>query len=61
MVVRWAKTRRQTVRLALQHLVGAGAQMAGSLLSAVDSKKHAEYGYGDSGVYAGNLEKYYAS
>ena len=60
-VVRWAKTRRQTVRLALQQLDATGAPIAGTLLSAVDARKHAQYGYGDSGVYAGNLEKYYAA
>lgn len=60
-VVKWARTRRQTVRHAVQQLLGAGADVAGALLSAVDAKKHAQYGYGDSGVYAGNLEKYYAS
>ena len=60
-VVRWAKTRRQTVRLAVQQLDATGAPIAGTLLSAVDARKHAQYGYGDSGVYAGNLEKYYAT
>jgi capsular exopolysaccharide synthesis family protein len=59
-VVRWAKTRRQTVRLAVQQLDATGVPIAGTLLSAVDARKHAQYGYGDSGVYAGNLEKYYA-
>jgi len=59
-VVHWAKTRRAIVRNTLMQLRGARARLAGSLLSMVDVKKHAQYGYGDSGAYTGDLEKYYA-
>lgn len=58
--VRWAHTRREVVRLALRQLLGAGANVVGVLLTVVDVKKHAKYGYGDSGAYTGDLEKYYA-
>jgi capsular exopolysaccharide synthesis family protein len=59
-VVHWAKTRRATARNTLGQLRGARARLAGSLLSMVNVKKHAKYGYGDSGAYTGDLEKYYA-
>jgi len=59
-VVRWGKTSRAVVRNTLTQLVGARARLAGSLLSMVDARKHAKYGYGDSGAYTGDLEKYYA-
>jgi capsular exopolysaccharide synthesis family protein len=60
MVVHWAKTRRESVRLALRQLTGtAGVRLVGAVLSQVDARKHAQYSYGDSGAYAGALEKYY--
>jgi Mrp family chromosome partitioning ATPase len=60
MVVHWAKTRRESVRRALRQLTGtAGVRLAGVVLSQVDARKHAQYSYGDSGAYAGDLEKYY--
>lgn len=59
-VVRWSETRREVVKLAIRQLAAAGAKLAGTLLNQVDPKKHAEYSYGDSGVYTGDLEKYYA-
>ncbi len=58
-VVRWAKTRREVVRLALQRLGSVGGRLAGVLLTMVDVKKHAQYSFGDSGSYYGYLEKYY--
>jgi capsular exopolysaccharide synthesis family protein len=59
-VIHWGKTRRAVVRNTLRQLLGARARLAGSLLSMVDVRKHAKYGYGDSGAYTGDLEKYYA-
>jgi capsular exopolysaccharide synthesis family protein len=59
-VVRWGKTRRAIVCNTLAQLQNANARMAGVLISMVDSRKHAKYGYGDSGTYAGDLERYYA-
>jgi Mrp family chromosome partitioning ATPase len=58
LVVRWAATRREIVRLALRQLEGAGA-LSGVLLTVVDARRHAQYSYGDSGAYTGALEKYY--
>ncbi len=59
-VAQWGKTRRAVVRNTLDQLRGARAKLAGCLLTQVDVKKHAQYGYGDSGAYTGDLEKYYA-
>jgi succinoglycan biosynthesis transport protein ExoP len=58
-VIHWSKTRRAVVRTMLNQLRGANARLAGCLLSMVDVKKHAQYGYGDSGAYTGDLGKYY--
>ncbi|MDJ0927262.1 MAG: polysaccharide biosynthesis tyrosine autokinase [Gammaproteobacteria bacterium] len=60
LVARWGKTRRQNARLAVRQLQAAGARLAGGLLSMVDAKRNAHYGYGDSGAYSGDLDKYYA-
>jgi capsular exopolysaccharide synthesis family protein len=60
LVVRWAKTRRAQVELALKKLVEARADVAGVLLSMVDVEDHSRYGYSDSGTYSGSLKKYYA-
>lgn len=58
-VVRWASTRREVVQMALHQLQDAGADIAGVVLSRVDVRKHAGYGYGDSGYYYGRSRKYY--
>jgi capsular exopolysaccharide synthesis family protein len=58
-LVRWAKTRRESVSLALEQLLAAGADLSGVLLTMVDVKSHAQYGYSDSGAYQGSLKKYY--
>ena len=59
-VVKWGQTRRAVVQNTLDQLTGARARLAGSLLTMVNVRKHAQYGYGDSGAYTGDLEKYYA-
>jgi capsular exopolysaccharide synthesis family protein len=58
-LVRWAESRRALALRGLRSLVEAGAKMAGGLLSRVDVKKHAHYGYGDSGLYYGRVTEYY--
>jgi hypothetical protein len=45
----------------LKQLAEAGADIAGVALSRVDVKKHARYGYADSGYYAGAYSKYYVN
>lgn len=59
LTVRWGSTRRQAVKMSVRQLLAAGAPLAGGLLTMVNAKKHAQYSYGDSGAYAGELEKYY--
>ena len=61
LVVRWGKTHRHVVNNTINTLVDAGAQIAGVALSMVDLKKHARYGFGDSGNYQGEARKYYAA
>ena len=58
-LVRWARTRRETAGLGLKRILAAKADVAGALLTMVDVKAHAQYGYGDSGTYYGTLKKYY--
>ena len=59
-LVQWAKTRRAAVSLGLDQILAAEADVAGVLLTMVDVKSHATYAYGDSGVYQGKFQKYYA-
>jgi exopolysaccharide transport family protein len=59
-LVHWGSTRRSDVMMAVKQLVDAGADMAGLVLSRVNVKKHAGYGYSDSGLYHDDkYTKYY--
>jgi exopolysaccharide transport family protein len=58
-VVRWAKTRRETAIGGLKQILDVGGDVAGVLLSMVDVKEHARYGFSDSGYYTGEIRKYY--
>ena len=58
-LVRWVDTRRERVIAGLRQLVGAGGKVAGVALTLVDVRRHARYGYSDSGAYYGPLKKYY--
>ncbi len=58
-IVRWAETRREVAMMGLKQIAEAGADFAGFVLSRVNVKKHARYGYGDSGYYYGRYTKYY--
>lgn len=60
LVIRWAKTRREAVDHALGELRSAGTRIGGVVLSMVDTRRHAQYGYGDSGHYHGQAKKYYS-
>ena len=40
-------------------LIDAGGDVAGVLLTQVDVRKHAQYGYSDSGAYYGKVSEYY--
>lgn len=50
-VVRWASTPREVVGLGIKQLRDAGGAVAGAVVSMVNVRKHARYGYGDSGYY----------
>ena len=52
-VVRWSKVRREVALLGLKQIVEAGANLAGVVLSMVNVRRHARYGYADSGYYYG--------
>ena len=60
-VVRWEKTRRDTVSAALRQFTDAGADLAGIVMTQVDLKKQARYGQSDSGYqyYYDHHTKYY--
>lgn len=59
-LVRWEKTRRETVLAGIKQALEAGANLAGTVLTQVNVKKHASYDYGDSGYYYyGSYRKYY--
>ena len=57
-LVRWAKTPRQVVQGALKSFHTLGGKLAGVVLSRVDMRKHATYGYGDPGYYYGYYGRY---
>ena len=60
-VVRWEKTRRDTVSMGLRQIIDVGADLAGLVMTQVDRKKQARYGQSDSGYqyYYDNHMKYY--
>ena len=58
-VIRWEQTPRNVALAGIRQLAEAGADIAGVVLSRVDLKKHARYGYADSGYYRGSYQKYY--
>src|SRR5262249_26294107 len=60
-VVRWAGTRRATAANGLKQINQSGAEVAGVVLSMVDTKKHARYDFGDSGLYHGSIKAYYGA
>jgi polysaccharide biosynthesis transport protein len=61
-LVHWGSTRRTDVMMGVKQLIEAGADMAGLVLSRVNVKKHAKYGYRDSGYYYDDkYTKYYHS
>jgi succinoglycan biosynthesis transport protein ExoP len=59
-LVRWVVTRRERVIAGWRQLVEAGGKVAVAL-TLVDVRRHAQYGYSDSGAYYGQIKKYYRS
>ncbi|MEM9440907.1 MAG: polysaccharide biosynthesis tyrosine autokinase [Pseudomonadota bacterium] len=60
-VVRWEDTPRNVALAGIRQMLESGGDVAGIVLSRVDVKKHARYGYADSGHYQGNYRKYYVN
>jgi succinoglycan biosynthesis transport protein ExoP len=60
-VIRWEQTPRNVALAGIRQMVDAGADIAGIVLARVDVKKHARYGYADSGYYHGYYRKYYVN
>jgi polysaccharide biosynthesis transport protein len=61
-LVHWGSTLRTDALLGVKYLVEAGADVAGLVLSRVNVKEHARYGYRDSGHYHDDKHtKYYQS
>jgi capsular exopolysaccharide synthesis family protein len=60
-VVRWLGTSREVVRFSLKQLVDTGARLSGVVLSRVDARKHAKYGFGDSAYYYDGVKRYYTT
>jgi capsular exopolysaccharide synthesis family protein len=57
-LVRWARTPRQVVLGAMKSFRTLGGKLAGVVLSRVDMRQHATYGYGDPGYYYGYYGRY---
>jgi succinoglycan biosynthesis transport protein ExoP len=60
-LVRWEKTPRAIVQGAMKLLRANGGHLAGIVLSRVNAKRHATYGYGDHAYYYGRYSEYYAT
>jgi capsular exopolysaccharide synthesis family protein len=58
--IKWNDTPRDAVAAGLKQIVDAHLPLAGTVLTHVDVKKHAQYGYGDTGDYYGRHKEYYA-
>jgi capsular exopolysaccharide synthesis family protein len=60
-LVRWEKTPRPVVLGAMKILRTNGGPVAGVVLSRVNARRHASYGYGDAAYYYGRYSDYYAT
>jgi capsular exopolysaccharide synthesis family protein len=61
LLVRWQETPADKAANALRELDGVGATVAGAVLSQVDVKRQAQYGYAGVGSYYGKYRRYYAN
>lgn len=60
-VVHWGKTIESAARDSLQSLRDAGIEPVGVVLTLIDLRKHAKYGYGDIGQYYNRSQRYYVN
>ena len=58
-LIRWAHTPRPLAINGIKQLLDDGTDLAGVVLTQVNLRKHAKYGYGDSGYYYGRYKEYY--
>ena len=58
-VVEWDKTPREVVTTGVKQFSDFGYENLGFVLSSVDVKRHARYGYGDTAYYYGRYKEYY--
>ena len=58
--VKWDSTPREAVLAGLKQVTEAGISLGGIVLTYVNVRKHARYGYGDSGYYYARYKEYYA-
>lgn len=61
MAVRWGNTPRDATAAAARKLRRAGAFLAGSVLTMVDERQHASYGYAEATYFSGEFENYQSS
>lgn len=60
-LVRWEKTKRESVLAGIRIAIESGVPIAGTVLTQVDTRKYARYGYYNSGIYYDkSYQKYYA-
>jgi capsular exopolysaccharide synthesis family protein len=60
-LIRWADTRRNTAMRGLQHVVDAGSNLVGVMLTRVDLRRCARHRYGEFGYYYPRIESYYGA
>jgi len=60
-VVRWAETPRDAVMNGLKELQSFNIDIAGLIMTQVDTAQQAKYGYGDSGYYYSRYSRYYVN
>ena len=58
-IVEWDKTPREVVTTGVKQFSDFGYENLSLVLSNVDVKRHARYGYGDSAYYYGRFKEYY--
>lgn len=61
LVVRWGETPLPVVQTTIKQLRRIGAPFAGSVLSQVNVKRHARYGFGDYGYHYSKYGAYYGA
>lgn len=60
-ILRWQKTPRDIVKLAVKQLKSFNLNIAGVVMTRIDLDKQKRYGYGDKGYYYSNYAEYYSN